>query len=101
MFPAALLLIDSEKELSPPNQSVNDQDQDGSKNRSDEPCRLALSIPAEVLSDVGRYKGPGNAEKNRNDKSARISSRHEQLRDNPNHKTDHDRPQNMHTTSSK
>jgi hypothetical protein len=88
-------------ELSPLDQSVNDQNQDGPQDGSDETGWLALSIPAEVLSDVGRYKGPGNTEKNRNDKSPRISSRHEQLGDEPNHKTDHNRPQNIHATSFK
>jgi hypothetical protein len=101
IFPAAPLSINSEKELFPPDQPVNDEDQDGAQNRSDEPGRLALSIPAELLPDVTRDEGPADTEKNRNDKSARISSRREQLGDGPNHKTDHDQPQNIHTASFK
>jgi hypothetical protein len=88
-------------ELSPLDQSENDQNQDGPQDRSDETGRLALSIPAEVLSDVRRHKGTGNAENNGEDKSSRISSRHEQLGDGPNHKTDHNRPYEIHATSLK
>jgi hypothetical protein len=93
------LWISSQQQLSPPDQSVSDKEKDGSENRSDEPGRLALSVPTEVLSDVGRDNGPGDAEENRNDKSARISSRHEQLGYSPNYKTDHNRPQDMHAAS--
>jgi hypothetical protein len=31
-------------------------------NCSDEPGWLALSIPAKLLSDVGRHNGPGNSD---------------------------------------
>jgi hypothetical protein len=78
--------------LSPRDQSINGQDQDGSQDRTDEPRRLALSIPTEVLPDIGGYEGADDTKQDRDDESTRICSRHEQLGNEPDQKTDNDDP---------
>src|SRR5262249_27857005 len=70
----------------------NEQYDDGTYNRADESCMLALGVESDELSQVGRNDGPADADQRRDDDAARVAAGHEELGNQPNYSADDDGP---------
>ena len=75
-----------------PNETVDDQNDDRSDHRADEPRLLAGFIPADRLSKIGRDERAGDAEQDGDDEAARVLARHQQLGDDAGYEADQYRP---------
>ena len=78
---------------SPENQSVEQEQKHGANHRADKSRGLPRSVPANCLTEISGNERACNTEKNRHDAAAGIPSRHQQLRNRADNKTDNQNPE--------
>jgi hypothetical protein len=76
--------------------AVNEQHRNGAEHCHDEARRLAIGIQTQRSSDETAEQRADDAEHHRHDDAARITSRHQQLRDRADDQTEYDPTQNTH-----
>src|SRR6266496_1147715 len=83
-------------DATPHRDAVNPEHEDGAQGCADEARRLARPIEVERLPDETADERADDPEKNGHDDPAWIASRHDELRDDPDHQTEKYPSQNAH-----